>query len=321
MSIATKNTPTEGTAQGQELPSCKACGAELAARFQSVLDPQTRERFEIAACGRCGLGHTNPQPANLDPYYGPAYYGDRHGFTDRYSIRRRLRLVRSVAGAANGARLLDVGCGNGSFLLAARDAGWAVSGTEMNPGPGREAGLTVWEDLDGAASAGPFTCITLWHSLEHMRDPRATIAQCTELLEPGGTLVVAVPDARGFQARAFGPGWFHLDVPRHLFHFSGPALTELIESNGLEVIRRRHVEIENDVFGWVQSALNRLLPTPNVLFSSLTGRDSGAGRLQVGASYALGSILSLLAAPLTLASALVSRGAVLVFAARKEGDQ
>jgi SAM-dependent methyltransferase len=296
---------------------CNACGGALRTRFPAVLDPQTREHFSIVACEACGLGHTVPQPADLRPYYGSTYHGGRHGFTARYCVSRRLRLVTAAAGAGLGGRLLDVGCGDGAFLLGARDReGWEVTGTEMNPALAHAAGLDVRETIDETRARAPFDCITLWHSLEHMRDPRATLKTLSGLLAPGGSLLIAVPDAEGLQARLFGAGWFHLDVPRHLYHFGATSLERLLDAAGFAIIRRWHQEFEYDLFGWSQSALNRLLPTPNLFFNHLTGRHTEAGMGQLAASYVSGAAFSALALPATAIGTLSRRGGTLIVAAR-----
>src|SRR4029077_18028601 len=108
-------------------------------------------------------------------------------------------------------RLLDVGCGDGSFLEAARERGWGVAVTELTADPPRRGDLPVHVSI--AAAGNGYTCVTLWHSLEHLRDPRAALADVAGALVPGGTVLVAVPDAEGAQARLFGPRWTHLDVP------------------------------------------------------------------------------------------------------------
>ena len=298
-------------------------------RYAAVLDPQTREHFSIAACEACGLGHTLPQPENLQPFYGPAYHGGRHGFTDRYCVRRRLRIVAAATAAAGdgraggGRRLLDVGCGEGTFLLGARDLGWKVIGTEMNPAMARAAGLDVRGTIEEVqkANEAPFDCITLWHSLEHMRDPRLTLRSLAKLLAPGGLLVVAVPDAGGLQARLFGPRWFHLDVPRHLYHFNQRSLKHLLEAAGFAIVRRWHQEFEYDLLGWSQSALNLLMPEPNIFFNSLTGRHTGVGKSQPAASYVLGIMLSALALPATTAGTLSRRGGTLIVAAHRQNRE
>src|SRR2546423_14521738 len=104
---------------------CNACGGALKTRFPAVLDPQTGERFSIAACEACGLGHTTPPPADLQPYYGATYHGGRHGFMDRYCVRRRLRLVASGAGGGGrGGRGLVIWCGDRRVLIRACSEGW-----------------------------------------------------------------------------------------------------------------------------------------------------------------------------------------------------
>jgi SAM-dependent methyltransferase len=228
-----------------------------------------------------------------------------------------MRFVRQVAGAPEGRSLLDVGCGDGTFLLAAQEDGWRVAGTEMNPVIARGDGLHVWEELSEAAAQAPYDCITLWHSLEHMRSPRDVVEQASALLKPGGTMLIAVPNAEGLQATVFGPKWFHLDVPRHLFHFGTRSLSRMIERAGLSVTRSFHLEIELDLFGWTQSALNSVFAEPNVFFHQLTGKPTGAGAGTRSANFAAGVVLTALAAPLTAAGPIAANGAILVMAARK----
>ena len=295
---------------------CAGCGGALRPRFPRVVDPQTGELFAIDECQACGLGHTTPQPENLEPYYGRTYHGGRHGVTAAYCNARRLRLVRQAAGTGEGRRLLDVGCGDGSFLLAAGARGWRVSGTEMNPRLAREAGLEVRESIDEALPLGPFDCITSWHSLEHLRDPLASLRSLAGVLAPGGALVVAVPDADGVQARLFGPSWFHLDVPRHLYHFGRGSLERMLGRAGLRVEHTWHQELEYDLMGFAQSALNALLPHPNVFFDRLTGKPTRGGSVEVAANMALGSAFSAMAVPATALSTLLGRGGTLIVCAR-----
>jgi SAM-dependent methyltransferase len=299
------------------LPLCDGCEGPMVEKFGEVLDPQTRETFSIVVCARCGLGQTFPQPDDLAKYYGTEYHGGRHGFTALHCVRRRLGFVRDVVGAGEGRRMLDVGCGDGTFLLAAQRAGWLVAGTEMYPSIARGEGLTVWSELKRAEERAPYACITLWHSLEHMRAPRAVVEEASRMLEPGGTMFIAVPNAEGLQASVFGPKWFHLDVPRHLFHFGSHALTTVVERAGLEVVRTFHLEMELDLFGWTQSALNSVFSEPNVFFYELTGRRPRIGTISKSVHFAAGTLLTALAIPLTAAGPLGSRGAILVMAARK----
>jgi SAM-dependent methyltransferase len=298
--------------------ACHVCGGALRTRFRAVRDPLTSEAFAVAECESCGLGHTVAPADDLARYYGDSYHGGRHGLTAALCAWRRLLLVNRAAGGGAGRRLLDVGCGDGTFLLAARRKGWAVTGTELNPRLARAAGLDVRATLDDARAQAPFDCVTLWHSLEHMADPAGLLKSLSELLAPDGVLLIAVPDGGGLQARVFGPNWFHLDAPRHLYHFDRRSLTYLLRSAGFVTTRLRHQEFEYDLLGWSQSVLNTLMPTPNVFFNLLTGRASGGGPARAAANCLLGLLFSALALPLTFVGALLRRGGTLVAVARRK---
>ena len=268
----------------------------------------------MLACVECGLGHTSPVPADLSPFYGADYYGGRHGVTHRLCLWRRTRMLeRFGRQSSNKPRLLDVGCGDGTFLEAARQRGWEVAGTELNADPARNRDLPVHASI--AAAGRGYTCVTLWHSLEHLRDPRAALAEVAAALVPGGTVLVAVPDAQGAQARLFGPRWRHLDVPRHLFHFGARSLEQLLSRIGLAPFWRWHQELEYDLFGWAQSALDVLPGGRDFLLRSLSGRERSPTKRVAG--LALGGALGALALPVSVAASLAGSGGTLIVAARR----
>jgi SAM-dependent methyltransferase len=288
--------------------------------FAQVTDPQTGQRFAILRCNRCGLGHTSPAPEDLAPFYR-GYHGGRHGFTAAYCVHRRMRFIRQIVAKPAGGRLLDVGCGDGAFLLAAKAAGWQVTGTEMNPEAAKSAGLDVYSDLREVRPSSPFTCITLWHTLEHIRDPHDTISLLKTLLSPSGALVIAVPNAWGWQARIFGARWFHLDVPRHLYHFTRASLVNLLRSCGFTPAREWSQEFEYDALGWSQSALNTFMSPPNLFFDMLRGGKPGASSLKSAAAWSAGLVLTAAAAPLLPLSSWCAQGGTLVIAARPSPDK
>jgi SAM-dependent methyltransferase len=285
-------------------------------RLERVRDPQSLASFDILTCTTCGLGHTSPIPDDIGAFYGEGYYGNRHGFTARLCFARRVRFLSDAAPRPG--RALDVGCGDGSFLRAAAARGWAGVGTEIGRAAeiSRASGLDVRGTLDDVAELGPFDAVTMWHTLEHFPDPRATIERIRPLLAAGGALLVAVPDAAGLQASLFRDKWFHLDVPRHLYHFSRDALAGLLGRAGFTIEAWRHQEIELDVFGWMQSALNAVMPAPNVLFQSLTGKASHGGPAQRALSYALGTALAPAALVATAVGTATKRGGTLIAVAR-----
>jgi SAM-dependent methyltransferase len=210
--------------------------------------------------------------------------------------------------------LVDIGCGDGSFLVEARRKGWRVLGTEINariPAPG----LEIWGSMDDLAPIAPFDCITLWHSLEHLRDPVGGLRQLRSLLKPEGTLILAVPNARGAQARLFGKDWLHLDVPRHLHHFGPESLRRTLEEAGFTLDEVWHHEAEYDVFGWMQSALNKMFDEPNILFDFVTRHGRRVSRPVVALNLVLGAALFPVAFGLTVVSTLLGSGGTIIAAA------
>jgi SAM-dependent methyltransferase len=298
--------------------TCPVCRGSMQEALRDVRDPQSGDAFDILRCSRCQLGVTVPAPEDLEPYYGQRYYGGRHWITQRYCEWRRMRVVSHATRGTEPRTLVDIGCGDGSFLLEARQAGWTVLGTEVSdriPSPG----LEIWGSQEDLRPRAPFGCITLWHSLEHLRDPSQTLADLAAMLAPGGALVIAVPDSRGLQARLFNRHWFHLDVPRHLYHFSELSLRAALDDVGLDVVDVWHHEVEYDWFGWIQSALNRVMLQPNILFDALTRRPRRVSRASVAVNVILGCLCLIPALAATVVSTLLGQGGTIVVAARRRG--
>ena len=294
---------------------CPVCSGRLSSYIRGVRDSVTGEQFGILRCDACGFGVTDPFPKRLEPYYAE-YYGSRHGITAKFCARRRIALVTKMAGKGAGRRLLDVGCGDGMFLQTARDYGWNVVGTELNPEPARQLGFDVSSSLEECAEKGPFACITMWHSLEHMTDPRAVLTRIRGMVAEDGVVLIAVPNFGGLQSKAFRNSWLHLDLPRHLYHFTSGALDQILTQTCFAPVAHWHQEFEYDLIGWWQSALNSFLPTPNVLFDYLARkkvRGTLLDRIVTGISAPVISALSL---PLVWVGSLVGRGGTLLVAAR-----
>jgi 2-polyprenyl-3-methyl-5-hydroxy-6-metoxy-1,4-benzoquinol methylase len=258
-------------------PVCVVCGAAAPpVHVPLAFDYITREAFAVRRCGGCGMGRTDPQPASMSRYYPAAYR--------RYGVMtvRVLRLLYGwkVRGWARrlrrGGRVFEVGCGDGWMLGALRARGWRVAGSERSLAACRAAagtnGVAVFVgELDALRAPGRFDAVILFQVLEHLAEPVETLRRGADLLAPGGLMVVAVPNFASWQASLFGRSWFHLDVPRHLNHFTPATLARSLERAGLRVLRTRFVSFEHDPYGWVQSALNALGFEQNALTKYLMG--------------------------------------------------
>jgi SAM-dependent methyltransferase len=111
--------------------------------------------------------------------------------------------------------------------------------------------------------------VVLWHVLEHMDDPLATLERLGSWLRPGGTLLVGVPNAASAQARIAGPGWLHFDAPRHRVHLTPDGLTRLLARAGMVPGRTHHLVWEQNPHAMWMSMLTRLGMRPGFPFHLL----------------------------------------------------
>jgi len=180
--------------------------------------------------------------------------------------------------------LIDVGCGDGRFLLAMQQRGWRVTGSETDPVAAdlarRRTGATILEEPLEAMSLpeASYDLVSLLHVLEHVPDPRATLTICHRLLRPGGALLLDLPNAGSPEASLFGANWYHLDLPRHLWGFTPQSLVRLTEEIGFTVESVRQYPL---LFS-PQSARNALAHLRH-------GRQSGNSRASAPAGPARGS--------------------------------
>ena len=124
------------------------------------------------------------------------------------------------------------------------------------------------------------------------------------------------------EARASGPGWFHLDVPRHLVHFTPDTLVGALRGSGFEPLGTSWFTPEFDAFSFVQSALNRVGLRQNALYDALRGRAAKLGTEGGGAtavaSVLLAAPLGILSLPATLAAGVAGAGSTLTVLARRQ---
>lgn len=141
----------------------------------------------------------------------------------------------------NGA-LLEVGCGAGMYLDLMRALGWkTVVGVDFSAkatGQARDVlGLEVHcGDLaEVGLEAERFDAVSLSHTLEHVPDPVAFLAEIRRVMKPGGRLAIVVPNMGSLCARVFGRFWLGLEPPRHVVDFTRDSLRLALERAGLVV--------------------------------------------------------------------------------------
>lgn len=148
-------------------------------------------------------------------------------------------------------KLLDVGCGNGSFLMRAKSQGWDVSGIDFDEAAvdqARNAGLNViqGEIKPDMFPEKHFDYITCSQVIEHVAEPNLLLKSIYRWLKPGGTFWLATPNFDSDLRKQFGRHWYPLQPPTHLNIFSADALLSIVKSNGFSnsrVVPRGYNEV------------------------------------------------------------------------------
>lgn len=305
---------------------CVVCGAVERPRVRSdVRDYVTGEQFQLVQCRTCGFAMTDPVPLSMDRYYPPRYrrFNAAAAFVLRWLYLRRVDgwLARlPTAGLA-----LELGSGTGWMLRALRQRGWVAVGSERTvavAAAARDAaGVPMFVgDLAAIRDVPVLDLVVMFHVLEHLADPLAELRAIARRVRPGGTLILGIPNIASWQARVVGSRWMHLDVPRHLVHFSPDAIERALRASGFRVAQMDFRSFEHDPVGWVQGGLDRLGFEQGLLLKLLARmRERRSGLLATLAAMILTVPLGVLALALALASWRARAGAVMeVWAVREE---
>jgi 2-polyprenyl-3-methyl-5-hydroxy-6-metoxy-1,4-benzoquinol methylase len=217
--------------------------------FQKVRDYSiSKEIFELHHNPEYDLLITFPKPSleKLPSYYESEDYishtdGKRSLFERMYHLIKNIALknkVKLINAQSQKGRLLDIGAGTGDFLVVAKNDGWDTTGIEpsekaktiaINKGVNFASNLS---DLENNS----FDVITMWHVLEHVPNLDEYILELKRLLKPTGTILIAVPNFKSFDANYYGRFWAAYDVPRHIWHFSKTAIKKLFAEKEIKLV-------------------------------------------------------------------------------------
>lgn len=222
---------------------CPVCGGhDFEHLFEKAGEPFVR-------CRGCTLVLINPRPRAEDVAltYDAAY---SRGYIDKAErklarCRRWVRRVARLRGHAGG-RWLDVGCSAGFVLAAAREAGFEVSGVELEAAAVAFAQETLQlpavtcGTLEAQAyPAASFDVVTLYDVIEHVPDLNRTVAELARILKPGGVLEIRTPDVAHWSRPRALARWREIKPSEHLYYFSPATLERLLARHGLQLRCRR----------------------------------------------------------------------------------
>lgn len=161
-------------------------------------------------------------------------------FVREISLKRKLKLINSFQSQSKS--LLDIGCGTGDFLETASKDHWKITGIEPNESARQIANSktnnSIFESGElNKLKPNSFDVITLWHVLEHLPNLEMHATLLKSLLKPNGTLVIAVPNYKSYDANYYQNFWAAYDVPRHLWHFSKTSISELFKKESMKLVK------------------------------------------------------------------------------------
>jgi SAM-dependent methyltransferase len=261
------------------------CGATgVSHKFTSKGNP-------VWECSRCHLVFLHPQPSDevLAGIYSEGYFMEGDNEQDRAitsamkAETARLYVDRLVAymGPQRG-RLLEIGCGNGHFLRAARDAGFQVQGMDVSAHSCKVANQRLGgefvfcgnaENLEPPAE--PYDVCALFDVIEHVRNPVKLLQRVRAFLKPEGVLFLCTPNLHSWSARVMRKRWSEFKT-EHLTYFGVETIRNLLAKTGytrveispnhkaltLDYIHRHFQRFPVAGLSSVLAAVRRLIPEP-----------------------------------------------------------
>jgi SAM-dependent methyltransferase len=230
--------------QTLELAQCPACGAT---RFEAVTLAGGATLRRCLGCDTVSAPeYADPAEVYVDGYlYGGTEFGldVRNPRFQGYLLavaHRRMAAIERASGRKG--TLLDVGCGTGEVMLAARERGWGTQGVEPLEDASALArdqrGLdvrTATLEESGLPERG-YDVVSAFHVLEHMPDTRGFLRTLARWARPGGHVVVEVPNFDSAIRRYHGSNWSGLRPLEHLVHFTAATLEGAFRRAGLEPV-------------------------------------------------------------------------------------
>lgn len=223
----------DGTVEGRPgTVPCLGCGKSL------TVPPRPKFRhYYLIGCPNCLLERWYPARMPSAAWHELTY---QERDQSRAPLEPGHKFFLSDAQAPKSGKLLDIGCGVGNFLCAAREAGYKVTGIELNANAarfarenlhGRVYSLSL-EDFGRQHGEEKFDVVTFFEVLEHQDQPRVFLEQAASCLTEDGWIALSVPN-RG----RWKPDFDVLDFPpNHLTRWNAETLRNFLSAGGFEVV-------------------------------------------------------------------------------------
>lgn len=227
--------------------------------FLSCIDHTvSNEKFDLIYDDELDMLITSPKPSinQLPKYYESDDYISHtdskktlfekvYQLVKNYALKKKVILINKES--LGKGKLLDVGAGTGDFLLAAKNNGWLVNGVEPNTNARKlalEKSIQLNNDINNFQGE-KYDVITMWHVLEHVTNLDEYIETLNRLLKPDGTIIIAVPNFKSYDANYYKEFWAAYDVPRHLWHFSKTSIKKIFIKKGIKLKKIKPLKFDS----------------------------------------------------------------------------
>ena len=219
--------------------SCLVCGNGDLSFFLKTKDYSfSGDSFELKKCNSCEIIVTAPVPNNINKYYdienydsfrqNPSLFGLVYGFVQKINNSYKLSLLKKNK------TTLDFGAGSGLFVQEAYKKGYKIYGFEpINQINNKR----ITKKLEGLPKK-KFDQITMWHVLEHTKNPKTELLRLKKMLKNNGRVFVALPNIGSYDNIYYKKYWAGYDVPRHLYHFTEKSFSGLCEQVGFKIEKK-----------------------------------------------------------------------------------
>lgn len=209
----------------------------------------SEQRYSIVRCNHCGFLYLNPRPIksnNHQPVEDLTFLQQFNLMNKNQKIIFFRERLAEIARYKKHGRLLDVGCGTGTFLEVANRAGYVVMGVESSRWAIEYMRINynfpVYYGMlrDAKLADESQDIIVMWDSLEHVPDPAKTITEVYRILDPDGILAISVPNLKSMLSLSRNANALKPDM--HLSYFSYRTLKKLIEDRGFRMVDYKTVQ-------------------------------------------------------------------------------
>lgn len=237
-----------------EQAKCALCGGKDYTVFSKSKDYRCHRSavdFTLVKCKKCDLIYLNPRPSRkeIGKFYPKDYYQSRslllEETLDKFLLKNDIKNLKKYK--KNG-KILDLGCGAGKFISEVQNLGFETYGVDVSKDAyeiARKKGIKVFhgELIEQKFPNNCFDAVTLWHSFEHLYNPDLTLREIARILKKDGILIMETPNIDSFSFDLFKKYYFHLDLPRHLYHWSIKTMEKILDKNGFKITKNEYFSI------------------------------------------------------------------------------